>query len=417
MRRGPQRIRCDDVDRRGALLVMTLAPDARARLLAARQLQTSTALTLDAFETYRRLLEVPGLSYDERRGSWMAARYGDVRQILLDPKTFSSERTLNPDGSVDEVASGGILGLDPPRHRQLRQLLAQTFTHRRVTQLESRIRAITDQLLDAMDGRSTVDLVDALAFPLPVTVIAELLGVPMEDIEQFREWATSLISNDFALRAKTFGQFAVYFDALIDERRHTPRGDLISDLISAEVDGDRLSQRDITSACVLLLIAGHETTASLIPIVLWCLDDHPEARAALARHPEMLSGAIEEALRYRAVIHYIPRVVTEDVDFGGCHLQAGDLVLPLYAAANLDAREFPEPDRFDICRSPNRHFGFGQGIHLCLGASLARLEATIAVGGLLARFPTLARDLSHKLELRPSPFVYSLKHYPIRLQN
>ena len=398
-------------------MTVVLPAEARSRLRSARQLQTSVALTLDAFATYRDLLEAPGPTYDEQRGCWLAARYKDVERVLMDPQTFSSQRTLNPDGSVDEVAAGGILGLDPPRHRRLRQLLTQTFTQKRVAQLEPRIRGITDRLLDALDERGTVDLVDALAFPLPVTVIAELLGVPLEDIDQFRHWSTDLLSNDFALRANTFERFAGYFDNLIEQRRQAPRGDLISDLLSAEIDGERLRQRDITSACTLLLIAGHQTTASLIPIALWCIEDHPTAREELACHPELLPGAIEESLRLRAVIHHMPRVVTAEVEFQGCRLHAGDLVLPLFAAANLDARQFPEPGRFDIRRSPNRHFGFGHGIHLCLGASLARLEARIVLQKLLGRFPTLARDRSQELELRPSPFVYSLKRYPVQLRN
>jgi cytochrome P450 len=390
-----------------------LSAESRTRLLAARRLQTSAPLELNEFATYRDLLEVPGLRFDERRGSWMAARYADVQRVLLDPKTFSSQRTINPDGSIDEAASGGMLGLDPPRHRQLRQLLAQVFTQKRVAQLEPRIEAITDTLLDAMDGHRTVDVVDALAFPLPVTVIAELLGVPLQDISQFREWSNDLLSTDYALRAKMFNRFAGYFDDLIEARRRSPKDDLISALLGAEIDGDRLGQRDITSACTLLLIAGHETTTSLIPIVLWCLDEHPDAREDLARHPQMLSGAIEESLRFRAVVHYMPRVVTAEVEFDGSHLQPGDLVLPLFAAANFDARQFPEPERFDIRRSPNRHFGFGHGIHFCLGASLARLETVIAVGRLLGRFPQLERDRSQELALRQSAFVYSLRKYPI----
>jgi cytochrome P450 len=394
-----------------------LSAESRSRLLAARRLQFSAPLELNAFETYRRLLEAPGITYDERRASWLAVRYADVQNILLDPRTFSSQRALNPDGSVDEVGGAGIIGLDPPRHRSLRQLLALAFTHRRVAQLEDRIGAITDRLLDAVEGESTVDLVDALAFPLPVTVIAELLGIPLEDIGQFRKWSNDLLSNDYALRAKTFGVFAEYFDALVERRRKAPLDDLISGLLCAEIDGERLQQRDITSACTLLLIAGHETTASLIPISLWCLDDHPEARADLARYPELLPGVIEESLRLRAVIHYMPRVVTEEVDFAGSRLQPGDLVLPVYAAANLDPRQFPEPDRFDIRRTPNRHFGFGHGIHFCLGASLARIETTIAVTRLLKRFPTLVRDRSQELELRPSAFVYSLRRYPVVLRH
>jgi len=219
----------------------------------------------------------PGFRSTSSGVAWLAARYADVQRILLDPKTFSSQRTLNRDGSVDEVASGSILGLDPPRHRQLRHLLAQAFTQRRVAQLEPRIRAICNRLIGAMQGQGTADLVEALAFPLPITVIAELLGVPLADIGQFRVWASELLSNDYELRLAAFGQFAEYFDDLIEQRRHAMADDLLSALISTETDGERLSQRDITSACTLLLIAGHETTTSLIPVLLWCLDDHPRS--------------------------------------------------------------------------------------------------------------------------------------------
>jgi cytochrome P450 len=392
-----------------------LSVESRARLLEARKLQTSVPLELDAFASYRRLLNTPGLTYDERRGSWLAAHYEDVQSILLDPRTFSSQRTLKPDGSVDEVAGTSVLGLDPPRHRHLRQLLAQAFTHKHVAQLEPRIEALTDRLLDAMQAGTTVNIVDALAFPLPITVIAELLGVPLEDIGQFRAWSNELFSSDYAIRDRTFGIFAQYFDGLIERRRAAPRDDLISALLEAQVDGERLSQRDITGACTLLLLAGHETTASLIPLMLWCLDENPGARADLARNPELLAGAIEESLRMRAVVHYLPRVVSEDVEFAGSRLRAGDLVLPLFAAANLDPRQFPEPDRFDLRRTPNRHFGFGHGIHFCLGASLARLETSIAVSRLLQRFPNLTRDRSQEPELRPSAFVYSLRKYPVAL--
>jgi cytochrome P450 len=394
---------------------VVLSVESRARLLEARKLQTSIPLELDAFATYRRLLDTPGLTYDERRGSWMASHYEDVQSILLDPRIFSSQRTLKPDGSVDEVAGAGILGLDPPRHRHLRQLLAQAFTQKHVAQLEPRIEAITDRLLDAMEEGTAADIVDALAFPLPVTVIAELLGIPLEDIGQFRIWSNELFSSDYAIRARTFGIFTQYFDGLIDSRRSVPKDDLISALLGAQVEGERLSQRDLTGACTLLLIAGHETTASLIPLLLWCLDEHPDAREDVVRHPELLPGAIEESLRMRAVVHYMPRVVSEDIEFAGSRLREGDLVLPLFAAANLDARQFPDPDRFDVRRTPNRHFGFGHGIHLCLGASLARLETSIAVSRLLKRFPRFARDRSQQLQLRPSAFVYSLRNYPVVL--
>ena len=396
---------------------MPLSTQACSALLARRRRQIGVALRADAFAEYRRLLEAPGFTYDEERSSWLAARYADVRAILLDPETFSSQRTLNADGSVDELASGGIIGLDPPRHRQLRSLLAKAFTQQRIAALEPRILEITDHLLDGMPGKGTADLVDALAFPLPVTVIGELLGVPLEDIGRFRELSAALLGNDMTRRARAFGSFAEYFEELVVQREGAPTDDLISAFVGAEVAGARLERREITSACTLLLVAGHETTTSLITNVLWCLDEYRDARREIADNPALLPGAIEETLRLRSVVHYMPRVVTRDITWQGQPWREGDLVLPLLAAANLDPREFEDPERFDIRRSPNRHLGFGMGIHLCLGATLARLETKIAVGRLLERFPDVTSGNGHQIRLRPSPIVYALEQYPIQTGN
>jgi cytochrome P450 len=395
---------------------MTLSPEARTRVLASRKQLTAVNLRPDIFDWYRDIAGSHRIHYDEQRSSWLVLHYADVQKIMLDPQNFSSQRALNPDGSVDEVTSGGFLGLDPPRHRHLRSLVALAFTQRRVAQLESRIRDIVDRLLDDLEDLEEADVVDALAFPLPVTVVAELLGLPLKDTDQFRVWAAELVGNDFALRVQAFARFTQYFDDLIEERSRAPQDDLLSELLRAEMDGANLSARDITNTCLLLLVAGHETTTALIGNTLWCLDEHPGAREELAAHPELLAGTVEEALRLRAVVHFIPRVVTRDVRFLDQDLREGDLVLPLFAAANLDPAQFAEPARFDIRRSPNRHIGFGYGIHLCLGASLARLEANIALKQLFARFPGLKRDHSRELEMRSSSFVFSFKHYPVRLR-
>src|SRR5579859_4074938 len=394
---------------------MALSAEACTRVLASRKQLTSVALTPDIFDWYRHLASSHRIHYDERRASWLVPGYADVQHVVLDPQTFSSQRSLNPDGSVDEVMSGGFLGLDPPRHRQLRSLAVQAFTQRRVAQLEPRIREITDQLLDKLGEREDADIVEDFAFPLPVTVIAELLGVPREDVGQFRAWSADLVGNDFAIRAQAFERLANYFGELVASRSRAPRDDLVSELLRVEVEGSKLTAQDITNTCALLLIAGHETTTSLIGNALWCLEDNPAAREELAAHPELLPGTIEEVLRARAVIHFIPRVVTRNVRFLDQELREGDVVLPLFAAANLDAAHFPEPERFNIRRSPNRHLGFGYGIHLCLGASLARLEANIGLGRLLQRFPRIRRDPSRALKLRPSSFVFSLQHYPVYL--
>jgi cytochrome P450 len=396
---------------------MTMSPAARARLAASRKQEVATLLTPDIYSWYRQQLDVCRMRYDERRSSWMVFGYAEVQQVLLDTDTFSSERTLKADGSVDEIGGASMLGLDPPRHRHLRSLVVQAFTQRRVAALEPRIQALTASLIDRMKDKEGVDIVDALAFPLPVMVIAELLGIPTVDREQFRSWTSDMIGTDYDLKMQGFGKMATYFDAVITEHVRNPKENLISELLGAEIGGERLSKADVVGTCLLLLVAGHETTTTLIGNALWCLEEHPEARAEVLMRPEVLPTAIEEILRFRSVIHWLPRVVRRDIQFLGHDLSEGDMVLPVFAAANRDGAQFPDPDRFDIRRSPNRHVGFGHGIHLCLGASLARLEAKVALGELFRRFPRMRRDARKPPTLRPSPFVFSFSHYPVWLQD
>jgi len=394
---------------------VTLSVEARARLLASRKQIVTAVLTPETDAWYRQISSSQRIAYDQRHAAWLVFGYADVQQVLLDTDTFSSQRALKPDGSVDEVAGAGILGMDPPRHRKLRSLIAQAFTQKRVAQLEPRIRAIASQLLDRMEAEGDPDIVSGLAFPLPVMVIAELLGVPIEDAPRFRSWAAHAVGEDYELRVQAFAEIAAYFAELIAGRSRNPRQDLMSDLLQATCDGDHLSPAEVIGACLLLLIAGHETTATLIGNALWCFDEHPEAQTDIVATPELLGGAIEEVLRFRPVVHWIPRVVMRPVRFLDQDLEEGDLVLPLFAAANRDPALFPDPERFDIRRSPNRHVGFGYGIHLCLGASLARLEARIALAEIFNRFPTMRRDRSETLQLRPSAFIFSLRRYPVHL--
>jgi cytochrome P450 len=394
-------------------LVMSCA--ARERLIASRKQEISVLLTPDIYSWYRQKLDVCRMAFDERRSAWMVLGYSEVQQVLLDTETFSSERTLKPDGSVDEILSAGMLGLDPPRHRRLRSLVAQAFTQKRVAALELRIRSLTAGLIDRMQDEDCVDIVDALAFPLPVMVIAELLGVPALDRDQFRSWTRDMVGTDYALRMQAFGKMGAYFDTLISDQKRDPRDTLISDLLAAQDDGEGLSREDVVGTCLLLLVAGHETTTSLIGNAFWCFDQHPKAREELLTQPEMLPMAIEEVLRFRSVLHWLPRVVRKDHKFLGHDLKEGDLVLPAFAAANRDGAQFPDPDHFDIRRSPNRHLGFGHGIHLCLGASLARLEARVALGEVLRRFPRMHRDEGKPSVLKPSSFVFAFDRYPVRL--
>jgi cytochrome P450 len=395
---------------------MTMSQTARERLVASRKQEIATLLTPDIYSWYRRQLDVCRMSFDEQRCAWMVFGYAEVQQVLLDTDTFSSERTLKPDGSVDEIGGAGMLGLDPPRHRHLRSLVVQAFTQKRVAALEPRIRALTSGLIDRLQDEESVDIVDALAFPLPVMVIAELLGIPTADREQFRSWTSDMVGADYDLRMQGFGKMAAYFDAVITEHMRNPKENLISELLTAQIAGERLSKADVVGTCLVLLVAGHETTATLIGNALWCFEEHPQARAEVLSRPELLPMAIEEVLRFRSVVHWMPRVVRRNTRFLGHDLKEGDLLLPVFAAANRDGAQFPDPDRFDIHRSPNRHLGFGHGIHLCLGASLARLEAKVALGELFRRCPRMRRDASKASSLRPSSFVFSFSHYPVQLQ-
>jgi cytochrome P450 len=388
---------------------------ARERLVANRKQEISVLLTPDIYSWYRQNLDTCRMAFDERRSAWMVFGYAEVQQVMLDTGLFSSERTLKADGSVDEILGAGMLGLDPPRHRSLRSLVAQAFTHKRVTDLEPRIRDITRSLIDCMQGQESVDVVEALAFPLPIMIIADLLGIPAADREEFRSWSRDMVGADYALRMQSFRKMAAYFDRAISEQRFSPDS-LIADLLAARIDGVSLSEADIVGTCLVLLLAGYETTTALIANALWCLEEYPEARDEVLTQPELLPAAIEEVLRFRSAVHWIPRVVRRDCQFLGHNLQEGDLVLPAFAAANRDGSQFPDPDRFDIHRVLNRHLGFGHGIHLCLGASLARLEAQIALGEMLRRFPKMHRDPGKPPVLKPSSFVLSFDQYPVRLQ-
>jgi len=294
---------------------MTMPAAARARLAASRKQEVATMLTADIYLWYRQQLDVCRMRYDERRSSWMVFGYDEVQRVLRDTETFSSEKMFKADGSVDEIGGAGMLGLDPPRHRHLRSLVVQAFTQKRVAALEPRIQALTASLIDRIEDEKEADIVDALAFPLPVMVIAELLGVLAADLEQFRSWTSDIIGTDYELKVKGFTKMGAYFDGIIAEHMRTPKENLISELLAAQIGSERLSKADVVGTCLLLLVAGHETTATLIGNALWCFDEHPEARAEVLMRPEILPSAIEEVLRFRSVLHWFPRAVRRDTQF------------------------------------------------------------------------------------------------------
>ncbi|GAA2488529.1 cytochrome P450 [Streptomyces gobitricini] len=329
---------------------------------------------------------------------WLIVGHAEARAALADPRLSKAPSTVGRRMLDEDVIGPYLLVLDPPDHTRLRRLVAREFTGRRVEALRPRVRHITDELIDAMEPRGRADLVDALAFPLPITVICELLGVPAADRDAFRAWSTEIV-------APTGGEFETsavhalggYLDALIeDKRRARPADDLLSALLRTRAeDGDRLSAAELRAMAYLLLIAGHETTVNLIANGVRALLSHPAQLAALRADSGLLDGAVEEMLRYDGPVETATaRFAREPVPVGGTVIPQGAAVLVGIGAGDRDPGRFPEPDRFDIRRDTAGHLAFGHGIHYCLGAPLARLEGRIAVGTLLERFPSLALDPS-----------------------
>lgn len=368
---------------------------------------------LNPFDWYRAMRESEPVAFNASRGVWSAFRYDDVRRVLSDYATFSSARggpgANNPLGA-------SIISSDPPRHRQLRALVTQAFTPRTVAQLEPRIEAIVTELLDPVADKGEMDVVGDFAYPLPVIVIAELLGIPTADRDQFKQWSDAIVAGPHAAGMggrDPQAEMSVYFRRLIEQRRSEPRGDLISALLDAQIEGQHLNEMELLGFCILLLVAGNETTTNLISNAVLCFDDHPDALAQVRERPELLPSAIEEALRYRSPVQSMFRFVVTDTELGGRAVPAGSFMVAWIGSANRDPDQFPDPDRFDVERSPNRHLAFGQGIHFCLGAPLARLEARVALAALLDRMPHLQRVRDMPLEPMPSSIVYGVKRLPV----
>ena len=324
--------------------------------------------------------------------AWLLTRYEDVDTVLRDYRRFSNaERSLNDAGRVT------LLDLDPPDHTRLRSLVSKAFTPRSVAALESRARDITEELLDAVEGTDRFDLIQALAFPLPVIVIAEMIGVPPEDREQIKVW-----SNDIALSVepvltdeqvdmvnRATEELYEYFDGIIALRRRDPRDDLISALIAAEDEGDRLTHDEVLATLLLLLVAGNETTRNLIGNGTLALLRNPEQLQLLRDNPDLMDTAINEFLRYDSPVQLDGRFVKEDVEIGGKRIRAGQRVISALGAANRDPEVFTNPESLDITRKEKSHISFGRGIHHCLGAPLALLEGRIAFSCMLNRFSSI----------------------------
>ena len=323
---------------------------------------------------------------------WAVTSLREIQTVGKDPATFcSGQGVLMSDRGRDIAAEDSLLYLDPPRHEQYRKLVNRAFTPRRVATLEPRIRQLTVELLDNIDPRRPVDLVDSLCAPLPMLVIAELLGLPTEDRENFRRWSDAIMEAATDLNEANAHQameLIAYFDVQLDQRAETPTEDLLSGLLMAEVDGARLTRAEVQGFCMTLMVAGNETTRSLVSGGMVELAAHPDQRAQLAREPELIPAAVEEMLRWVTPIMAMARTTTRETTLGDADLGTGEFVLLAYGAANRDEEVFgKDAGAFDITRTPNPHVSFGFGEHFCIGASLARMEARVLLEEVLSRWP------------------------------
>jgi cytochrome P450 len=363
----------------------------------------------DPYPFYARLRSAAPVHWVDQVGGWVLTRYADVISVLRSPQASSDRVNKAPQQSrlefqaLNEVRAYSMLNADPPRHTRLRLLVNKAFTPKTVEELAPFIRSFVDKVLDAALARGRMDVMADLAFPLPATVIAEMLGVPPEDRDRFKQWSddvTAALGNvpsnasPEVLRKSVEGMQALqaYFHDIITQRRAEPRDDLISGLIKAQEEGDRLSDQELLANCVLLLNAGHETTTNLIGNGTYALLRHPSQLKRLRDDPSLIPTGVEELLRYDSPVQFTSRILTADMELSGKVLRAGQMVLLLLAAANRDPKQFPDPDKLDVGRQNNKHVAFGLGSHFCLGAPLARLEGRLVFEALLRRAPGLRLD-------------------------
>jgi cytochrome P450 len=380
----------------------------------------------DPYPTYHRLRTEDPVHHSAL-GFWVLTRYDDVVAALRDPRlakeaiaSFVAARF----GAPVPAMGLSMLDRDPPDHTRLRGLVSKAFTPRVVEGLRPRIQQIVDDLLDGVAARGSMDLIEEFAYPIPVIVICEMLGVPVEDHERFKGWSLDIArgldliwlgpESEVGRRSVAARQsLAEYFRGLIAQRRAAPRGDLLSGLIAAEEAGDKLNEVELLATCILLLIAGHETTVNLIGNGTLALLRHPDQLQRLQRDPGLITGAIEELLRFDGPVQRTARIPSEDIVIGGHTIAKGEMVMPFIGAADRDPAQFPHPDRLDIGRADNRHIAFGWGIHFCLGAPLARIEGQIAISTLVRRLPKVELATAQP-EYRQSLTLRGLKALPVK---
>ncbi len=381
------------------ILLNVVKPVAKRILLAWERLEsgvsydlTSSAFIEDPYRTYEQLRLKDPVHRMRLIEAWALTRYEDVQDVLVDHRRFT-----NAERNYDYMQYRTFLDLDPPDHTRLRGLVSKAFTPRAVRELGPRIQELVDELLDAVAGKNRIDLISDFAFPLPVIVIAEMLGVPAQDRARFREWSDDIAlsvnpllnSEQIERVQQATEELFEYFEGIIEQRRQAPQTDMISALLAAEEEGDRLTHEELLSTLMLLLVAGNETTRNLIGNGMLALLKNPAQLQRLREHPELLDSAINELLRYDSPVQIDARNAIGDVEIGGKRIAAGQRILAIVGAANRDPEIFANPDELDIGRDEISHLSFGRGIHYCLGSPLAILEGRIAFTSLLARFSSI----------------------------
>ena len=381
----------------------------------------------DPYPTYHRLRAEDPV-HQSPLGFWVLTRYDDVSAVLRDPRFIKEPlAALVAARFGAEVPRGvglSMLDRDPPDHTRLRGLVSKAFTPRVVDGLRSRIQQIVDELITRVQAAGSMDVIEEFAYPIPVNVICEMLGVPLADHERFKGWSLDIARGLDSIwlppdsevpRRSAASRHAIndYFRGLIAQRRASPRGDLLSALIAAEEAGDKLNEEELLATCILLLIAGHETTVNLIGNGVLALLRNPGELERLRATPGLITNAVEELLRYDGPVQRTARVASAPATIGGRTIAKGEMVMPFIGAADRDPAQFPDPDRLDLTRADNRHIAFGWGIHFCLGAPLARVEGQIAIDALVRRLPRLEL-MTDAPEYRQSLTLRGLKTLPVK---
>jgi len=371
----------------------------------------SKEFLIDPYPILHRLREEDPVHWSDSIGGWILTRYDDMVTTFRDVSRFSNEgrlakavEYLPAESRVqfktfeEHYRMKSLIHSDPPDHTRLRTLVTKAFSPRLVEAMRPRIQEIVNELLDAVQGNGQMDIIRDLAIPLPVTVLAEIFGAPQRDQMLFKGWADDLLAfqgvnkpseETLARSQKALVEIREYLSKLIQERRREPREDLLSELVAAEAEGGKLSGSELLNSCITLLVAGHETTTSMVGNGIYALLSHPDQWQLLQSDPSLLASAIEEILRYESPVARQPRLMKQDTEMGGKHIRTGEMVFQMLNAANRDPACFMEPDRFDITRQRNRHIAFGLGIHFCVGATLARTEAQVVFSTMMRRLPKI----------------------------